>query len=87
MLITRSHERSLDSFSDVEPDASMPLIRRKRVMTAEEYERLMGEAPENDDLERVNCEKAGQLGHWMCGTCKRCGRPVFACCACAKETR
>lgn len=36
-------------------------------ITAEQYEAATGHAPEHDDLERSNCDKAGQIGHTQCG--------------------
>ena len=38
-----------------------------RDMTAEEFFMVLGRKPENDDLERVNCPKAGKSGHMSCG--------------------
>lgn len=37
------------------------------MITADQYEKATGYAPENDDLERANCKAAGKLGHWSCG--------------------
>ena len=48
-------------------------------MDAKEFEHKTGYYPKHDDLERVNCEKAGKVGHWMCGWCKKCDLPVFQC--------
>jgi hypothetical protein len=36
-----------------------------------------GRQPETDDLERCNCEKAGQIGHWFCGWDSDRDLPVF----------
>lgn len=36
-------------------------------ITAEQYEAATGHPPEHDDLERSNCDKAGQVGHFACG--------------------
>lgn len=49
-------------------------------LTAKEFEALVGRPPENDDLDRANCDKAGEIGHLLCGLCSSCGRPVFVCC-------
>jgi hypothetical protein len=46
-------------------------------MNAEQFEKLTRHAPENDDLERVNCDTPGVLGHDSCGVCERCGWPRF----------
>ena len=45
----------------------------------DEFESRFGRAPERDDLHRVNCPLAGQLGHWLCGVCVVCGMPRFDC--------
>ncbi len=37
------------------------------MITAESFTKHVGFPPENDDLERCNCEKAGELGHFSCG--------------------
>lgn len=49
------------------------------MMDAQEFEKRAGYAPEQDDLERVNCDKAGQLGHLSCGWCARHDAPMFEC--------
>jgi len=46
-------------------------------ITAEDFERATGHAPEQDDLERCNCDKAGQLGHDFCGWSETYGKPNF----------
>ena len=46
-------------------------------MTTEEFTDLTGNAPEQDDLERVNCDIVGSLGHSQCGICEQCGYPRF----------
>lgn len=48
-------------------------------MDRKEFEELTGRPPENDDLDRVNCDKAGQFRHEMCGICCHCGQPRFVC--------
>lgn len=48
-------------------------------MSAEEFEAKTGYTPEQDDLERVNCEEAGTIGHQSCGWCEICDRPRFEC--------
>lgn len=50
-------------------------------MDAEEFEKVTGCKPEQDDLARANCSKAGQLGHTGCGICEH-GKPVFGCHPC-----
>ena len=48
-------------------------------MDAQEFEEKTGRAPENDDLERVNCPEAGVDGHWLCGWCENHDKPFFEC--------
>lgn len=47
--------------------------------TAEDFTRAVGSAPIHDDMERVNCEREGRLGHQQCGWCDKCDRPRFTC--------
>ena len=49
------------------------------MLTEEEFIERTGRAPEDDDLERVNCELAGQAGHWACGWCDAHNGPQFEC--------
>lgn len=51
-------------------------------MTAEDFIKSTGFAPENDDLERANCPLAGTIGHIWCGICRH-GEVRFACVRCA----
>lgn len=48
-------------------------------MNAQEFFEVVGREPEQDDLARANCEKAGQVGHKSCGICSICGKPNFIC--------
>lgn len=41
--------------------------RKQMNMTAEQFKALTGFEDTQDDLERVNCPKAGQPGHESCG--------------------
>lgn len=36
-------------------------------ITKQQFEEATGLPPEQDDLERCNCNQAGQLGHFHCG--------------------
>jgi len=47
------------------------------VITADQFRQATGRDPEQDDLERVNCPNAGEVGHWGCGWDKRLNLPVF----------
>jgi hypothetical protein len=48
-------------------------------MTADEFKQATGADPVDDDLERVNCTHAGEMGHWQCGWCPACNKPRFMC--------
>lgn len=47
------------------------------VITAEHFQIRTGHAPEDDDLDRSNCPKAGQIAHTMCGWDSHLDLPVF----------
>ena len=48
-------------------------------ITAEIFQRFVGRAPINDDLERCNCPLAGQFMHTSCGWCGICMKPKYMC--------
>lgn len=48
-------------------------------MTTEEFKEKVGYIPEGDDLDRVNCLKAGEAGHHFCGWCNKHNMPRFIC--------
>lgn len=48
-------------------------------VTASVYTHWFGHEPRQDDLQRVNCDKAGELGHFFCGMCLRHAAPRFMC--------
>ncbi len=52
-------------------------MTERKIITAEMYEYLTGCKPENDDLERVHCLKAGQPGHHSCGWNFKANLPMF----------
>lgn len=47
--------------------------------TAEDWAGKIGVEIEDDELERVNCQQAGEFGHWYCGICKFCSGPACRC--------
>ena len=47
-----------------------------------DFIRNVGRKPEQDDLERANCEHAGKLGHQDCGVCLEHNKPIFCCVDC-----
>jgi hypothetical protein len=53
-----------------------------KTITAEEFTRVVGSAPQQDDLERANCPIAGEMGHWGCGWCEH-DKPRWMCVPCA----
>jgi len=46
-------------------------------ITREQFIAATGEEPMNDDLDRCNCTKAGQAGHYSCGWNRKHNMPVF----------
>ena len=46
-------------------------------ITAELFYQHVGHEPQDDDLERCNCAKAGQQGHMQCGWNRLLNLPVF----------
>lgn len=48
-------------------------------ITSEHFRKATGRDPINDQLERVNCEKAGKFGHSMCGWCQQHDVPITWC--------
>lgn len=48
-------------------------------MTEAEFTQLAGYPPENDDLDRVNCERVGVPGHFLCGMCSVHEKPRTVC--------
>ena len=55
-------------------------------MDANEFEDRTGRKPEHDDLERVNCKRAGEIGHWACGWCDKHYAPRAEC-GCRKNIK
>lgn len=49
------------------------------MITEEQFKKQFGIEPEQDDLDRVNCTKAGNAGHWSCGVCDKHNKPRFIC--------
>lgn len=54
---------------------------RAPLLTPETFELMVGRPPVDDDLERANCQDAGNPGHLSCGVCHH-NRPVFLCPPC-----
>ena len=54
--------------------------------TAEQYKERTGHEPVDDDLERLNCERAGELGHFHCGFCQLHMKPRHVC-GCWRDSR
>lgn len=48
-------------------------------ITAQDFTKMVGRDPEDDDLERCNCCKGGEPGHYSCGICRGCNLPRFMC--------
>lgn len=47
------------------------------MITREDFVQAAGREPEQDDLERVNCAKAGAIGHTCCGWNHELNKPQF----------
>lgn len=48
-----------------------------RTITETLFTACTGRKPVEDDLERVNCPHAGEVGHWSCGWNWVLSAPVF----------
>ena len=48
-------------------------------VTAAKFKEMTGLDPQEDDLERCNCPKAGSWGHRQCGVCRKHNKPRFIC--------
>lgn len=46
-------------------------------MSAADFKQKVGRLPVDDDLDRVNCEHAGEIGHEFCGWNSRKCCPMF----------
>ena len=46
-------------------------------LTEAEFEKHTGRKPENDDMERVNCQVCGTPGHNFCGWNHRVNKPYY----------
>lgn len=53
---------------------------------ADDFRAMTGSGPVGDDLDRLNCEKAGLPGHRYCGFCDGHKVPRFVC-GCKSEAR
>ena len=56
-----------------------PVNRVALDIDAERFEELAGYPPEGDDLERVNCDKIEEPGHYACGWCLVHKMPFYSC--------
>jgi hypothetical protein len=61
--------------SDISPDMGL----RAGQITPEIFQRYVGRAPVQDELERCNCLTEGYLGHLLCGWCGICNKPRYIC--------
>ena len=48
-------------------------------ITEKKFIEKTGSRPQHDDLKRVNCEHAGEVGHTACGWCTEHDLPRFMC--------
>ena len=47
------------------------------MITEELFKQYVGREPQDDDLDRCNCNNAGKAGHNMCGWNNKQNLPVF----------
>jgi len=62
-----------------EGDALAVNVMPELPMTEATFTKLVGRAPVNDDLDRVNCPTIGGFGHTLCGWCLVHYGPRFQC--------
>lgn len=48
-------------------------------ITPLDFKHMTGRDHSYDDLERVNCNKVGDVGHRQCGVCPEHDKPRFIC--------
>ena len=51
----------------------------EREFSANDFKRMTGNLPEDDDLARLNCRLARAPGHELCGYCEKHDKPQFLC--------
>lgn len=49
------------------------------MIDAKRFRDATGREPIMDELDRVNCRRVGNLGHFFCGWCDNCQMPRFIC--------
>lgn len=54
------------------------------MLSEEDFFEMTGHESQQDDMERVNCENPGQVGHSQCGICSEHQKPRFIC-GCSKN--
>lgn len=77
---------------DIAESISLQLAEKERVdldqlgraqtggpMTGRQFREITGQQPDHDDLERVNCERAGTILHETCGWCPTHDQPAWWC--------
>ena len=52
---------------------------KERQVNGDQFHFMTGRWPDNDDLDRVNCSYAGEIGHHYCGVCMECLQPKHMC--------
>lgn len=55
-------------------------------ITPEQFKKRFGFDPIDDDIIRVTCPYAGQVGHYSCGICPKHRKPRYVC-GCLKKSR
>lgn len=59
-------------------DRIVAYIQTPDVITSEYYQKHVGVAPINDDIDRCNCPDAGKIGHSSCGWNYMLNKPATA---------
>ena len=58
------------------------------MITKKQFKKATGYEPKDDDMERVNCVRIGDVGHISCGWCNNHKKPRFVCgCITTKEKK
>jgi hypothetical protein len=68
-------------------DGREPKVTHPGPMTEAQYKQRFGRHPVMDDLDRINCREAGQLGHSACGLCSHGMAKFMVCYDCHPEWR
>lgn len=57
-------------------------MKAKNKITKRVFKGAVGRDPVDDELEKCNCPRAGEIGHLTCGWCYDCNLPMSMCRCC-----